>query len=97
VVKDNKYQQAADISFKEMFLRVGEIYPNKDLTNDPDWYMLRSWTKEYEEDFRQWMILYFRKKLKYTIKMAELEVAYFMMQWSWTNKFPLYMRIIHNG
>ena len=96
MVRSDKYQQAYDFCFKEMFLRVGETYPNKDLTNDPDWYMLRSWTIEDGKRFRQWMVLYFRKELRYTIKLAELDINYFMMQWSWTNKFPLYMRIIRN-
>ena len=93
----DRYTQAFEFCLKEMFLRVGEKYPNKDLTDKTDWYMLRSWTMEDEENFRQWMVSYLRNKLRLSKKRAEREAAYFDMNFSWTNKFQLYMRVFYNG
>lgn len=90
----DRYEDAFNFCFKEMFLRVGEKYPNKTLTNDPNWYMLRSWSIEEEEKFQKWMIWYLRKKLRITIKSAEKEASFFSLMYSWTNQFPLAMKVI---
>lgn len=90
-----KYALAIEFCLNEMFMRVGERFPNEELTNKPDWYTLRSWTDEEEEKFRKWMAAYLRKKLKMRKKDAEVEVAMFLLQYGWTNKFVLHMRSIH--
>ena len=83
-----------DFCLKEMFLRVGEDYPNKELTNNKDWYNMRSWTIEEESKFRDWMVGYLRKKLRWTKKIAVKEVSFFLLQYGWTNKHALHMETI---
>jgi hypothetical protein len=68
---------------KEMFKRVGERYPNKKLTDQRNWYSQRAWTKEQEEDFKQWMIKYLMRR-RYIKQQAEKEVAYFLLMWGWS-------------
>ena len=94
MVGEYKYQQACEVCLREMFFRVGEKYPNKELTDQSNWYEKHSWTQKDEEKFKQWMISYFRKKLRFTKKRAESEVSMFLLNYSWTWKFPLYMRVI---
>lgn len=55
-----------------------------DVTNDPDWYMRYSITKEQEDLFINWGIALIREKLKLTKKMAEQEMNWFILQWGLT-------------
>ena len=94
MVTGDRYNNALNFCLKEMFLRVGETYPNEDLTNDPEWYILRSWTIEEENKFRKWMITYLRKKLRMSKKRAETETFWFLMMYGWTNKYTLNMKVV---
>ena len=96
MVTANKYEQAFEFCLKEMFLRVGEKYPNKSLTSQPKWYTMRSWTIEEANEFRQWMVAYLRKKLRLNKKRAEAEIAYFLMQYGWTNQFKFHIKAIRH-
>lgn len=84
----------SDIYFKEMFLRVGEKYPNKELTDRDMWYTLRSWTKEEEKSFKEWMIKYMTKKERVSKKKAKEEVSFFLFQYGWTTKEELGLKTI---
>jgi len=66
------------LCFKEMFLRVGEVYPNEELQKDDKWYMRKSWTLEEENSFRQWMVRFLRKGLSWSKKISEQETAFFI-------------------
>jgi hypothetical protein len=91
-MNSKKTESIFDFCIKEMFLRVGEKYPNKDLTEHTDWYMMRSWTIGEEEQFRRWMVSFLRKKNKWTIKRAEYEASFFIMNYGWTNRYPLFIK-----
>ena len=67
----------------EMFRRVGETYPNETLTKNPDWYRMRAWLQEEENDFRKWMVDFLRKKMRLRKKEAEKEVAWFLLYYGW--------------
>ncbi len=68
---------------KEMFRRVGLRYPNKKFVSQDRWYLQRAWTREDEKDFRDWMMKYVRKKLRYDVRTATKEVGYFTLMYSW--------------
>ena len=91
-----RVEKAFEFCLKEMFLRVGEIYPNKDLTNDPDWYMLREWSEQEQDDFEKWMIIYLRKALKWTKKMAYKEASFFILMYGWKTDRSLNIETIKN-
>jgi len=78
-----KQEEILETCLKEMFLRVGEKYPNPEFTKQPEWYRAKSWTEKEEENFRKWMIKYLRKN-KIRKKDAESEVGMFLLQWGWT-------------
>lgn len=78
-----KTEQALQDCIKEMFRRVGMRYPNKKFTSQDRWYMQIAWTHKQEQDFKDWMIKYLRKKLKYNIKTAIKEVGYFFLMYGW--------------
>jgi hypothetical protein len=96
MASQDRTQEVFKFCMQEMFLRVGEKYPNEDLTSYPNWYTMRSWTINEEKEFRDGMILYLRKKLRWTKKVAEKEVSWFMLQWGWTTCQPLEMQGIKN-
>ena len=71
--------------FKKMFKAVGEKYPNKELTDNDDWYMLRYWSMDRQDKFSKWMNKYVTRQFKLSEKQADLEVAMFVMNYGWTN------------
>ena len=83
----DKWDKMATKFFKEMFRRVGEEFPNEELTNDKDWYKKRSWTEKQQEDFKKWM----KKELKKTFpdlsaRKVEWEAGIFLLSYGWTTK-----------
>ena len=80
------YDEACEECLVEMFSRVGEKYPNKKLTDQPDWYRKRSWTEKEEKDFKVWMEKYLKKHFKWTKRMIDNEVGMFILNWGWTTK-----------
>ena len=80
------YEKTCEECLKEMFKRVGEKYPNEELTSQDKWYTLRSWTTEEENDFRDWMAKYLKKKHRWSKKQIDMEIGMFMLSWGWTNK-----------
>ena len=59
----DKWEKLCTRCFKELFRRVGEKFPNNELTKDPEWYMRRSWTEEEQEDFKKWI----KREMKRTL------------------------------
>jgi hypothetical protein len=81
---NTEYEKACVICLKEMFKRVGEKYPNKELTGQKEWYTKRTWTEAEESSFRKWMEKYLSKKFKHwTKKTLDIEIAMFMLMWGW--------------
>jgi hypothetical protein len=69
---------------KEMFKRVGEKYPNKKLTDQPEWYTKRTWTEKEEDDFRVWMGKLLKKRHGLKKAMIDREISMFLLQWGWS-------------
>ena len=80
-----------------MFFMVDEKYPDRAITDQKDWYKTRYWTMEQEEKFRSWMTAHLRVKGKYSKKMAEIQTAYFMLMYGWTNKVPFCMMALNGN
>lgn len=70
----------------EMFKRVGEKYPNEELTKQDKWFQKRSWTEAEEDDFRDWMTKLLKKRHKWTNKKIQLEVGMFLLDYGWKYK-----------
>lgn len=76
--------QTTEDCLKEMFRRVGEDYPNPELTEHEDWYTLRTWTKDQEDDFRLWMKKLLKKRYKHWgQRLVDNEVGMFLLMWGW--------------
>ena len=85
----NKEEKVFEYCFKEMFRRVGEKYPNKELTDNNNWYELRSWTQKEEKSFYYWVVGYLRRELKWTKERSKNQASLFCLQYAWTNKQKL--------
>lgn len=69
---------------KEMFKRVGEKYPNEELTKQKDWYSKRTWTEKEQESFKKWLEKKMAKQWSYLRKKKiEYEAAMFILCWGW--------------
>ena len=83
------YDKTCEDCLKEMFRRVGEEFPNEELTNQDDWYQQRTWTPEQEEDFKEWMTKLLKKRYRWSKKHLDWEVGMFMLNWGWkTDPLP---------
>ena len=82
----DKNEKITEQCLKEMFKRVGEKYPNKELTNKKDWYTLRSWTTKEEDSFKKWMKKKLKKSWSYMgATKIDREIGMFLLMWGWTN------------
>jgi hypothetical protein len=80
-----KYEETTEMCLKEMFKRVGEKYPNKELTDQPNWWTKRTWTEKEEDDFRLWMRKIMKKRHPRLHKaLIDREIAMFLLMWSWS-------------
>lgn len=86
MARSQKIEDVMHLCFKEMFLRVGEIYPNEELQKDKKWYMRHSWTVEQENNFRKWMIRFLMKGMRWSKKVSEKETSFFIFNYGWTTK-----------
>ena len=77
------YEQTTEDCLKEMFKRVGEEFPNKELTDKQNWYTLRTWTEEEENNFRKWMEGHLKKRYSMTQKKRDSEIGMFLLNWGW--------------
>ena len=71
-----------DMCLKEMFKRVGRTLDENFIRKDR-WWCESRWTEEEENGFRDWMVKLLRKKKKWTKKMSEGEVSWFLFSYSW--------------
>jgi len=88
-----KHEEVFSRCLREMFYRVGEDYPNDDLTSNDEWYRLRSWSIKDEENFRKWMYKFVKYELRISKKRAEEMVIWFSMDYGWTNMGELPMKL----
>lgn len=82
-----KAEKVTEKYLKEMFKRVGEKFPNPELTDQEDWYSLREWTEEEEKSYGAWLKKQIKKDFSYmTSRMIDLEVGMFLLNWGWRIK-----------
>jgi len=78
-------EKTIEMCLKEMFRRVGEKYPNKEITDKPEWWKTRTWTEEDENDFRKWMGKLLKKRHPGWKKiLVEREIGMFLLCWGWS-------------
>lgn len=78
-------EKTAEICLREMFNRVGEKYPNEELTNQDAWWRKHTWTIEEENDFKDWMIKFVKKRHpRWTKQTIHMEVGMFLLSWGWS-------------
>lgn len=80
------HENAVKDCLKEMFKRVGEKYPNPELTNKNGWFTLRTWTQADEDDFRKWMKQYLKKHTLFKNRAIDTEISWFLFAWGWKVK-----------
>lgn len=93
----SKQEKTIEIALKEMFFRVGEEYPNEELTSNPQWYSARTWDIDEEKKFKKWLIDFFAKNLKIPKKMAKLQAEMFILQWGWKTTNKVKIMAVKNG
>ena len=76
-----------DINFilTEMFKRVGLEY-SPSFVSDPEWYLKHEWTEEAQDDFREWLILWLKKKFHFSKAQAEREAGWIILHTGWRVK-----------
>lgn len=77
------YNDTCEECLEEMFKRVGESYPNPKLTQQEKWFQKHTWSKQEQEDFRQWMTKLLRKRYKWSKHHTEWETGMFLLDWGW--------------
>lgn len=83
---DKKTKKVATECITEMFRRVGLPYPCPEITSQENWYWLREWTVDEEEDFKKWMLKKVKKELRLTDHGAKLQVCHFLGDVGWKTK-----------
>jgi len=82
---NSNYEETCEMCLKEMFKRVGEKYPNEELTSQEGWHEQRTWTPEEEKDFRVWMAKYLKKRHRWDRRTIDKEIGMFLLCWGWKN------------
>lgn len=67
----------------EMFKRVGFEKYDQEFTKSTTWYSERCWTKEAEQEYKNWFVDHARKKLRWSKRTAENEYSYFNLMYGW--------------
>lgn len=78
------YEKTFEDCVIEMFKRVGETYPNDELTSKAEWYKEHTWTETEENDFRDWMKKLLKKRYKWSDKKLEKEIGMFLLDIGWS-------------
>jgi len=73
----------------EMFKRVGLDYTMKEIEEfgkQKEWFKLKSWTMEEEDDFKAWAIKLLMKKKSVNKTYARKTMGFFLLDKGWTFK-----------
>jgi hypothetical protein len=81
-----KIDKFMDHALDVMFKAVGFDGFDEEFTKQPDWYIKREWSKEQQDEFRDWLIAECRTKLRMRKKQAEVEAGFFLLSWGWKTK-----------
>lgn len=83
-INNKKLEETFEVCLKELFLRVGLDYKDKDsITKQDEWYSLYTWSKSEQDSFEKWMIEFLRKKMRWNKKTALKETGFFMLNYGW--------------
>jgi len=78
------YEQTNTDCLREMFRRVGETYPNEELTAHDEWYTQHTWTDAEQDAFADWMRKLLKKRYRHWRKRTiDHEVGMFVLMWGW--------------
>jgi len=80
------YEETCEECLIEMFRRVGEKYPNPELTKKDDWFLLKTWTEIEEADYKKWMYNHLKKRYGWNKQMLDREIGMFLLMWGWKNE-----------
>ena len=64
---------------------IGVKYDDVDFTNHR-WFLEYSWTREEEEEFRDWLITLIEKTTIDTRHYAEVQANFFILNYGWATK-----------
>lgn len=81
--KLNKYDKFILEALDKMFISVGFDGFDEDFVKQEKWYLLRTWTKEKEDEYKDWFINAYRTKFRKSRAAAEFEARYFLFMWGW--------------
>jgi len=84
--RQNKIDRFIDAALDKMFQAVGFEGFDEEFVKQDNWYMLREWTSEQQDEYRSWFISECRKKLRMRKGQAEREFGFFLLSWGWKIK-----------
>ncbi len=74
-----------DVILTKMFEMVDDVYsPSLNLVDD--WYKNNTWSEEQQNEFRVWLIGYYRKEYKVTLREAKRNADMFIFNYGWSIK-----------
>ncbi len=79
----NKYNKFIDKALDKLFQAVGFEQFDPKFAEQENWYQLKTWTSEQEDNFKNWFVKEYKKDLKCTRFMAEREHSWFNLKWGW--------------
>ena len=82
-MRANKTDKFLEKALDKMFQYVGFEKWDREFTKQQDWYSLKSWTSNQENDYKQWFLQEIKKDLKINKQLAEKEWGYFLLMWGW--------------
>ena len=81
--RQNKIDRFMRSALDKMFQSVGFECFDEEFTKQDNWYTLRGWTVEQQNEYRDWFISECRKKLRMRKSQAEQEFGFFLLSWGW--------------
>lgn len=67
----------------KMFSYVGFEKYDPEFTKQENWYTLKTWSNDQEEDFKKWFIKEYKKGFRATNQEAEKNWSWFNLMWGW--------------
>ena len=79
---DKFFRKAID----EMFKVVGFDGFDEEFVKNKDWYSLKSWSQDVEDNYKKWFYQQAKKDLKWNPKTIEREYAWFHLMYGWKSE-----------
>lgn len=85
-------KQKTDKFFKKainkMFKVVGFDGFDEEFVKNKDWYCLKSWSQEIENNYKKWFFKQAERDLKWDLNTIEREYAWFSLMYGWKSETP---------